>query len=180
MTADLHRGPPTGAIGDRRSWRRDPFVDLAPRANRTVRIRTLPSLLRPHQSRRASKHRQIDQHDIVATMTVNTAPAACTHRSRSAGRDRNPQPPRPITNTIHVDVGQPDKQFTHTRRISFQQGLLELRRRKTPPDSQSPCVTPAIPTAIRSATKARTCNREQRITNASNTDRAGARAVDAM
>ena len=41
----------------------------------------------------------------------------------SACCDRDPQPPRAVTHSVHLDVGQPDEEFAHTRRISLQLGL---------------------------------------------------------
>ena len=60
---------------------------------------------------------------------------ALESRSRSATS-------RPVADTDHVDVGQPDKQLAHARRVGLQQGLLEFWMRKTHPDSSSPCPRP--------------------------------------
>lgn len=81
VTADLNSRPPPSTISDRRPWRRDPFVDLTPCADRTVRVRALPSLLRPHQPGRTTEHRQILQHDVVAAVAVNAATATGAHRN---------------------------------------------------------------------------------------------------
>jgi hypothetical protein len=72
----------------------------------------------------------------------NTTSTARAQRPLGACGDRDPQPSRPVTDAFDVDIGKPDKQFTHARRIRFQQGLLDSDRRKTPSDSQSPCVAP--------------------------------------
>ena len=48
---------------------------------------------------------------------------AGTRRSFGACGDRDSQPSRPVADSVHADIGQPDKEFTHARRIGFQQGL---------------------------------------------------------
>jgi len=37
--------------------------------------------------------------------------------------DHNSQPSRPVADPFDVDVGEPDKEFAHARRIGLQQGL---------------------------------------------------------
>jgi hypothetical protein len=149
VMADLERRPPASTIRHPGSLRGDALVDLNEGHHRARRVWASPPRLRPHQSRSPTEARQIDQLDSIDAMTMNAASATTTDRPIRSPGDRDSQPSRPVTDPIDVDVGQPDQQFTHARRIGFQQGLLGSRWRKTPSGSQSPCVAPGTYTINR-------------------------------
>ena len=78
----------------------------------------------PHPSRSTTEHRQVDQHNVIAAVGVNTATTTGAHRPRIALSDRDSHPPRPVSDSVDAHVGQADKQFAHARRISFNRGSL--------------------------------------------------------
>ena len=139
VTANEDSGPPTGTISDRGAWRRDPLVDLTPRADLTVQVRALPSLL-GQQSRSTTEHPQVDQHSVHAAVGVNTATTTGAHRPRTALSIRDSHLPRPVFDSVDVHVGQADKQFAHARRISFQHGLPDTEVVEQLQRWRDPCI----------------------------------------
>lgn len=145
VVPDLERRPPAGPIRDRSALIGDAFVDLDEGHHSTRRVRAPPPLLRPHQPGLAPEARQVDELDLDPVMQPHTRVAARTRGATSPTGDRDPQELRPVADAVHVDVGQPDQQLAHARRVGLQQGLLEFWLRKTHPDSSSPCPRPGTP-----------------------------------
>ena len=148
--ADLTCRPSRRPRGQRRSFRRDRRVVLAPRHDGTTRARATPALLAPRQPCRTPKHRQVNQQHFALAVIPRRRPTPRTGRSRRARLDLDPQPQRPLTNPTDHHVRQANKQHAHARRIGFQQGLLDIDRRKTPSALQSPCPTPGTHSTLKS------------------------------
>ena len=120
---DLECRPPPSPIRDPSPFDRDAIINLDERNDRAHRVRATPSSLRPHKPCSPSEARQIGKLDIDLVVMPHRTTAPRARRSFSACADRDPQPVRPITHSVHVDVGQPDEEFTHARTIGLQQGL---------------------------------------------------------
>ena len=145
VSADLERRPPASAVSDRRPLIGDAVVDLDERHHTTRHVGTTPTLLRPHQAGATAKARQIDEFDLEAIMQPHRPTTCRAGWPQGAGGDRDPQELGPVADADHVDVGQANKQFAPARSIGFQQGLLGLGRRRTPPRFVEPLPAPADP-----------------------------------
>jgi len=145
MPADLERRPPASPVSDRRTLICDAIVDLDEGHHTAHDVRTAPALLRPDQAGPAAEARQIDEFDLEAIMQPHRPTTCRAGRSLGAGGDRDPQELGPVADTDHVDIGQANEQFAHARSIGFQQGLLGLGRRRTPPRFVEPLPAPADP-----------------------------------
>jgi len=125
VASDLD-GRPLRRQGRQRTPRRRDLGLLL--SGRAPACRATPTLLAPHQPHRTTEHRQIDQLHLTDTVAMKQAPAH-TCRPGHARGDHDPQPAWPLADTDHMHIGQANQQCAHARRIRFQQGLLETRRR---------------------------------------------------
>jgi hypothetical protein len=123
IMANLERCPPTGPVGDPGTLGSDPFVNLNERDDLAVLVRASPSSLRPDQACSPSEARQVHEFDVEIVMAPHPGGACRKHRPLSSRRDRDSKPSRPIADSVHVDVGQPDEEFALARKISLQQRL---------------------------------------------------------
>ena len=138
VATNLERHPARRPGRQRTTTRRDPRVPVGPRPSTH---RAAPTLLAPHQPGRPTEHRQIDQHHLPDPVTMSELTARAS-RTLDVEGNHDPQPARPLADPNNHDVGQPDQQRAHARRIRFQQGLLDSGRLRTPSELQSPCATP--------------------------------------
>ena len=125
VAADLDRRPPGCPGRHRAPAEGDLGVLLGPGPPAR---RAAPALLAPHQPGRAAEHRQIDELDVACPMPMSKD--TTTRRGHKGHGDHDVQPLRPLTDPDHRDVGQPDQQRAHARRLRLQQGLLDSDRRR--------------------------------------------------
>ena len=127
VAPDVQRRPTSRTCCQRAPGRGDLGVVVAPAA---ATRRAAPALLAPHQPGRAAEHRQIHELDLADPVSMHD-PATRTVGSTGRRLDNNAQPPRPVPDTDHVHVGQPDQERAHARSIGFQAGLLATQRLRT-------------------------------------------------
>ena len=140
VAADLQRRPARRSRRQRAPRRSELGIVVAPTA---ATCHASPALLAPHQPRRTAERRQVHEFDLADPMAMRHT-TTVTRRPITWHLDQDPQPSRPLADPDHVDIGQANQQRAHPRSIRFQAGAPRIERRRTPPDSQSPCTAPGI------------------------------------
>jgi len=133
--AHLFAHPTASPIGHRPASRRDPCVLAGPRHDRAPVVGTAPAVLVPHQPRRSTERRQIDQLDGRSVLHPCRPTAARTQRPRRPRLDMHTQGcVGLVDDTERVDRRQADQQLAHARRVRLHRGSPD-RQASEPSDS---------------------------------------------
>jgi len=106
--------------------RRDLWLSDRPRTNPAPQPRTRPASPDHPQRDRLTERREINQIDLAAVLHPRHRRAAATRWPDLTGLDHHDQFAWfGLVDTDNVDIGQPDQQFAHARRIQFHRDSLE-------------------------------------------------------
>ena len=114
---DLLGRPPPGPIRHHRPSRSDAQRFLGPGRDRAGAVGATPSVLAPHQPRRAAEGRQVHKGNHRPVLDHPRSATAGADRPLATGLDVNPQRSvHLVDDSEHRDLGKSDQQLAHARR----------------------------------------------------------------